>query len=92
MFKFAEGERIAIKNDNPTLDLTAGEAGKVWALYDTQPPAYEVTFRTEGGDDFNRLDVLATLVESYETKQHPIGSPNPLAATKYETEKRGHSR
>ena len=46
----------------------------------------------EGPDDFNRLDVLATLVEAYEAKHFPIGSPNPLAATEYEMEKRGHSR
>lgn len=55
MFKFAEGAAVTIKNDNPTLGLTAGEAGKVWALYDTQPPAYEVTFCTEGGDEFDAL-------------------------------------
>jgi len=46
----------------------------------------------EGTDDFDRLDVLATLVESYETKHYPIASPRPLAAIEYEMEKRGYSR
>lgn len=55
MFKFAEGECVALKDDNPTLGLTAGEAGKVWAMYDTQPPAYEVTFSPPAGDEFDAL-------------------------------------
>jgi len=70
MFNFAEGAAVAIKNDTPALGLTAGEAGKVWALYDTQPPAYEVTFRTEGGDEFDALmyeDELAPLAAEWET-------------------------
>jgi len=46
----------------------------------------------EGTDDFERLDVLAALVESYETKHSPIGPPNPLAAIEYEAEERGHSQ
>ncbi len=55
MFKFAEGAHVAIKNDDLVLGLTAGETGKIWALYDTQPPAYEVTFRSQGGDEFDAL-------------------------------------
>ncbi len=46
----------------------------------------------EGTDDFDRLDVLATLVESYEAKHYPIAPPSPLAAIEYEMEKRGLSR
>ncbi len=46
----------------------------------------------EGTDDFDRLDVLATLVEAYEAKHCPIGPPSPLAAIEYEMEKRGLSR
>ena len=45
-----------------------------------------------GTDEFDRLDILATLVEAYEAKQHPLGSPSPLAAIEYEMEKRGLSR
>ena len=55
MFKFAEGACVAIKNDNLALGLAAGETGKIWALYDTQPPAYEVAFRTQDGAEFDAL-------------------------------------
>jgi hypothetical protein len=64
MFKFAEGECVAIRNDNPALGLTAGETGRIWALYDTQPPAYEVTFRAQGSDGFDALMYEEELVES----------------------------
>lgn len=46
----------------------------------------------EGTVDFDRLDVLTTLVEAYEAKHSPIAPSGPLAAIEYETEKRGHSR
>ena len=39
--------------------------------------------------NFDRLDVLATLVEAYEAKHYPIGPPSFEAAVDYETEKRG---
>lgn len=55
MFKFSEGAQVALKTDNPILGLSAGERGTVWALYDTQPPAYEVTFHPESGDEFDAL-------------------------------------
>lgn len=46
----------------------------------------------EDTEDFDRLDVLATLVEAYEAKHCPIAPPRPLAAIEYEMEKRGLSR
>lgn len=46
----------------------------------------------EDTEDFDRLDVLATLVEAYEAKHCPIAPPSPLAAIEYEMEKRGLSR
>lgn len=45
-----------------------------------------------GTDEHDRLDVLTTLVESYEARQHPILPPDPIAAIEYEAEKRGLSR
>ena len=36
-----------------------------------------------------RLDVLATLVEAYESKQYPMELPDPVAAIKFEMERRG---
>ena len=43
-------------------------------------------------EQYDRLDVLATLVEAYEAKHYPIGPPDPIAAIEYELEKRGLSR
>ena len=63
MFKFGEGTRAALKNDNPQLGLLAGDTGIVWALYETQPPAYEVTFRTQDGEEFDALTYEEELTE-----------------------------
>ena len=43
----------------------------------------------EGTEEFDRLDVLVTLVEVYEAKHYPIGPPSLEAAVDYEMEKRG---
>lgn len=63
MFKFTEGARVAIKEDNLPLGLTAGETGVIWALYETQPPAYEVTFCTRDGEEFDALMYEEELAE-----------------------------
>ena len=41
---------------------------------------------TPAGD---RLDILVTLVESYEAKHYPLDLPDPVAAIKYHMELRG---
>lgn len=46
----------------------------------------------EGTEEFDRLDVLVTLVEAYEAKHYPIGPPSFEAAVEYEMEKRGLMR
>jgi HTH-type transcriptional regulator/antitoxin HigA len=51
-------------------------------LMDAQPNSAE-------GD---RLDVLATLVEAWEEKHWPIGSPDPVEAILFAMEQRGLSR
>ena len=43
----------------------------------------------EGTAEFDRLDVLVTLVEAYEAKHYPIGPPSFEAAVEYEMEKCG---
>ena len=76
MFKFTEGACVAIKADNPALGLTAGDTGKVWALYDTQPPAYEVTFCSQGGNEFDALmyeEELVEVVRELKTNAQPPG-------------------
>ena len=47
-FRFEEGQKVAVRDDYPELDLKAGDVGVSWALYDITPPAYEVTFCTRG--------------------------------------------
>ncbi len=37
----------------------------------------------------DRLDVLATLVEAYETKHFPMEMPNPIDAIKFRMEQKG---
>ena len=46
----------------------------------------------EGTEEFDRLDVLVTLVEAYEAKHYPIGPPSFEAAVESEMEKRGFMR
>ena len=43
-------------------------------------------------EEYDRLELLATLVEAYEAKHYPIGPPDPIAAIEYAMEKRGISR
>ncbi len=43
---------------------------------------------TPAGD---RLDVLATLVQAYEAKHFPVGSPDPVEAIKFRMEQSGLS-
>jgi HTH-type transcriptional regulator/antitoxin HigA len=45
-----------------------------------------------GTGEHDSLDVLTTLVEDYEAKQHPVYPPDPIAAIEYEAEKRGLTR
>ena len=53
MFVFQEGDVVSIVEDIPELDLVAGDRGVIWALYDTDPPAYEATFWPRTGDGFD---------------------------------------
>lgn len=77
MFKFSEGAQVALKTDNPVLGLSAGDSGTLWALYDTQPPAYEVTFRPQNGEQFDalmyedELTALAIAVEAADRRLKP---------------------
>ena len=42
-----------------------------------------------GTPEGDRLDVLATLVESYERLHHPIDTPDPLDAIRFRLEQQG---
>ncbi len=40
----------------------------------------------------DRLDVLATLIDAYESKHHPIDPPDPIEAIKFRMEQQGLTR
>ena len=40
----------------------------------------------------DRLDVLATLIDAYEAKHHPIDPPDPVEAIKFRMEQQGLTR
>jgi len=63
MFKFTQGAIVAIKNDNPQLGLVAGNTGVIWAMYEIEPPAYEVTFSPQEGEEFDALMYEHELME-----------------------------
>ena len=44
-----------------------------------------------GSPEGDRLDVLATLVQSYEARHFPIGAPDPVEAIKFRMEQGGLS-
>ena len=48
-------------------------------LFDAEPNSPE----------YDRLDILTTLVEAYEQKHFPIEAPNPIEAVPYYLEARG---
>ena len=45
-----------------------------------------------GTPDGDRLDVLATLIDAYETVHHPMDPPDPIEAIKFRMEQSGLTR
>ncbi len=45
-----------------------------------------------GTPEGDRLDVLATLIDAYETAHYPLESPDPIEAIKFRMEQQGLSR
>ncbi|GCE90307.1 XRE family transcriptional regulator [Komagataeibacter diospyri] len=45
-----------------------------------------------GTPDGDRLDVLATLIDAYEAKHHPIDPPDPVEAIRFRMEQQGLTR
>ena len=45
-----------------------------------------------GTPEGDRLDVLSTLVEAYETEHHAMDAPDPIALVKFAMEQRGADR
>lgn len=49
----------------------------------------ELMTAAPGTPEGERLDVLTTLVENYESKHYPLDFPDPVEAIKFEMEQRG---
>ncbi|HEY2227950.1 MAG TPA: helix-turn-helix domain-containing protein [Xanthobacteraceae bacterium] len=45
-----------------------------------------------GTREGDRLDVLATLIDAYEAKHHPIDPPDPIEAIKFRMQRQGLTR
>ena len=45
-----------------------------------------------GTPEGDRLDVLATLIDAFESEHHPIDPPDPIEAIKFRMEQQGLSR
>ena len=51
--------------------------------------AYFENERAIGSEEGDRFEVLATLVEAYEAKHHPIDLPDPIEAIRFRMEQGG---
>lgn len=45
-----------------------------------------------GTPEGDRLDILATLIDAYETEHYPMDAPDPIEAIKFRMEQQGLSR
>ena len=45
-----------------------------------------------GTPEGDRLDVLATLIDAYEARHHPIDPPDPIEAIRFRMEQQGLTR
>jgi hypothetical protein len=53
--RFREGSKVKLAASHPEIDLAAGARGTVWAVYESDPPAYDVTFADSNGTEFDAL-------------------------------------
>ena len=72
MFNFQEGQTVSLTADYAGAGLPVGSIGRVWAIYEGAPPAYEVTFSTPTGD----LDLTLNETEVQAAVRKPISATN----------------
>lgn len=60
-------------------ETALAEVGRLWGA-------------KSGSPEGDRLDVLATLIDAYESAHHPIDPPDPIEAIKFRMEQQGLSR
>ena len=64
--QFKAGDAVTLVTGYAALGLQSGSQGRVWVRYETEPPAYEVTFCAADGAEFDltvREDEIATCSE-----------------------------
>ena len=72
MFKFHEGQSVALLEDKLHVGLKAGDTGVVWAAYATDPPAYEVTFCGVSKNAFDMSVLEEEIVATESSHQEQI--------------------
>jgi HTH-type transcriptional regulator/antitoxin HigA len=60
-------------------EIALAEVGRLWGA-------------ASGTPEGDRLDVLATLIDAYETEHYPIDPPDPVEAIKFRMEQQGLTR
>ncbi len=68
--QFKEGETVLLTTNYPAPGLEIGAQGRIWVLYASEQPSYEVTFRDATGEDFNMVvseDEIAVCYVASET-------------------------
>lgn len=66
------------------------EADYDWALAEIEP--YFLKEPQRGTPEADRFDVLAVLIDAYETKHWPIDPPDPVEAISYRMDMSGYSQ
>src|ERR1700751_6079910 len=72
----AEVQPIRTRRDH---EAALGEVERLWGA-------------KAGTPEGDRLDVLATLIDAYETEHYPIDPPDPIEAIKFRMEQQGLTR
>jgi hypothetical protein len=55
LHKYHEGQKVRMILDVPILDVKTGDTALIVALYDTDPPAYEIVLTHLDGTEFGHI-------------------------------------
>jgi HTH-type transcriptional regulator/antitoxin HigA len=59
---------------------------------DVKPIRSEADYQAAGTPEGDRLDVVATLIDAYESDHEPMDPPDPIEAIKFRMEQQGLTR
>lgn len=88
-------ERIAIMTGSTSERSTLSEVKPIRSEADYEKALTEVERlwgARSGTPEGDRLDVLATLIDAFESAHHPIDPPDPIEAIKFRMEQQGLTR